>query len=88
LLPHPGDKIREIEFSGECQALNENFKTECSKLIESLLKPECLVVKKMNGKALKGSEFKDYLNLYLESFQSDELPNPKSFMVDKDSLDR
>jgi hypothetical protein len=71
-------KLGEIRFAGECQALNEGFKTECSKSIYLLLKPERLVAKKINGRTLKGSEFKDWLTLFLESFQSDDCPKPKS----------
>jgi hypothetical protein len=58
--------------------MDEDFKIELFNLIEYLLKPERLVLKKINGKNLKGSEFLEYVLQYFKLFQSDKLPQAQS----------
>jgi len=58
--------------------MDEDFKDELFSLIEHLLKPERLVLKKINGKNLKGSEFLEYVLEYFKLFQSDKLPQTQS----------
>lgn len=54
--------------------MDEEFKAELIKLIEHLLLPEKLVVKKVNGNELNGQEFYQYAQEYFFHFQSDEMP--------------
>jgi hypothetical protein len=58
--------------------MDEDFKDEIEKLIKHLLEPERLVFKKINGKDLKGIEFREYVDQYFKLFQSDELPQAQS----------
>jgi atlastin len=79
LLPYPGKKVaRGNNFFGEWNSMDEDFMPELKNSIETLLNLNALVPKRVNGKALKASEFKGYLVLYFESFLSDNLPEPKS----------
>lgn len=54
--------------------MNLTFKSNLETLIESLLTPKNLVLKKINGKELIGSEMKQYMEQYFKLFQSDNLP--------------
>ncbi|CAG9812157.1 unnamed protein product [Chironomus riparius] len=86
LLPHPGKSVagggRNIQqnkkYDGNWGAMDEDFKIELFNLIENLLKTERLVMKKINGKDLKGSEFLEYVQQYFKLFQSDKLPQAQS----------
>ena len=66
------------KYNGNWGEMDEDFKDELFSLIEHLLKPERLVLKKINGKDLKGSEFLAYVLQYFKLFQSDKLPKAQS----------
>ncbi|CAG9812153.1 unnamed protein product [Chironomus riparius] len=86
LLPYPGDSVfgnkkkskNANKYNGNWGEMDEDFKDELFSLIEYLLKPERLVLKKINGKDLKGSEFLKYVLQYFKLFQSDKLPKAQS----------
>jgi len=73
-----GSKKNSKKFYGNWGAMDEDFKEELVKLIEELLKPEKLIVKKINGTQLNGTEFLEYVNQYFKLFQSDELPKAQT----------
>jgi len=73
-----GSKKNSKKFDGNWGAMDEDFKEELVKLIEELLRPEKLIVKKINGTQLNGNEFLEYVNQYFKLFQSDELPPPQT----------
>lgn len=58
--------------------MDPDFKDEMVNLIENLLSPKHLVVKKINGSSLKCSDFKKYMMNYFTLFASDELPKTQS----------
>ncbi|KAL7015611.1 hypothetical protein ACKWTF_016546 [Chironomus riparius] len=82
LFPHPGKAVsgraQVKKYDGNWGAMDEDFKIELFNLIEYLLKPERLILKKINGKDLHGFEFLEYILQYFKLFQSDELPKAQS----------
>ncbi|XP_070497393.1 atlastin-like isoform X2 [Chironomus tepperi] len=75
LLPHPGKSVATGTrgYNGSWSKIDEDFTEELGKLVDHLLKPENLVIKKVNGSALNGDEFYEYLNGQLKVFEKDEL---------------
>ena len=79
LLPHPGKHVaRTKSYDGNWKQMDEEFKDELKLIIEKLLGPDNLVLKKINGKDLKGQELKEYIESYFILFQSDTLPQAQS----------
>lgn len=72
------NRKNKIPYNGNWADMEEEFKDEMSKLIEHLLSPDRLVMKKINGKELIGSEFYGFIDQYFQLFQSDQLPEAKS----------
>jgi atlastin len=79
LLPYPGKHVaRTKDYDGRWKLMDEEFKDELVITIEKLLGPDNLVLKKINGKDLKGLELKEYIESYFKLFQSDTLPQAQS----------
>lgn len=79
LLPYPGKIVaRTQNYNGCWSNMDEEFKTGIETFIEHLLKPENLVLKKINNKALHGFEMKEYIESFFQLFQSDLLPQAQS----------
>ncbi|CRK90025.1 CLUMA_CG003750, isoform A [Clunio marinus] len=79
LMPYPGKHVaRKKDYDGQWKLMDEEFKDELVVIIEKLLKPENLILKKINSKDLKGFEVKEYIQSYFTLFQSDTLPQAQS----------
>ncbi|XP_070505453.1 atlastin-like [Chironomus tepperi] len=79
LLPHPGKEVASNKnYDGRWSEMDEEFKDELQKLIECLLLPDNLVVKKINSMEINVEEMKEYLQNYLKLFQSNADPEVSS----------
>lgn len=79
LLPYPGKHVaRKKDFDGRWKLMDEEFKEELQIIIEKLLAPEKLILKKINSKDLRGFEVKEYIESYFKLFQSEKLPEAQS----------
>ena len=58
--------------------MDEEFKDELVIIIEKILKPDNLILKKINEKDLKSVELKEYIESYFKLFASDTLPQALS----------
>ena len=58
--------------------MSEDFRSQIIQLIENVLRPENLVVKKFAENDLKGQEFYEYIEDYFNLFQSDNLPQAQT----------
>ncbi|KAH8030693.1 hypothetical protein HPB51_011480 [Rhipicephalus microplus] len=57
LMPHPGDKVaREKSFNGRLVDINEEFREKLQELVPSILAPDNLLVKEINGRTLSCQE--------------------------------
>lgn len=79
LMPYPGKHVaRKKDYDGQWKLMDEEFKDELVIIIEKLLSPQNVVLKKINGKDLNGFELKEYIESYFKLFQSDTLPQAQS----------
>lgn len=74
-----GDRVAnqrkyKTNYNGNWDEMIDDFRSQLIQLIENVLKPEKLVVKKFAGNDLKGQEFHQYIEDYFNLFQSDNLP--------------
>ena len=67
-----------MKYDGNHGEMEKEFKNELMKLIEHLLSPKNLVIKKINQKNLTSSEYFEYVKRYLTTFQSEELPKAET----------
>lgn len=77
LLPHPGFHVaRDRNFNGSLALIDDDFKFYVKELASSLLAPENLVVKSINGKPIRARDFSQYLQAYMNVFSGNSLPKP------------
>ncbi|XP_043278003.1 atlastin isoform X3 [Venturia canescens] len=82
LMPHPGLKIAtNPKFDGRLSEIEDEFKQQLRILIPTLLAPDNLVTKKINGQVVKARELLEYFKSYIRIYKGDELPEPKSMLV-------
>lgn len=82
LLPHPGFHVaREDNFSGNLQLVDAEFKQYVKELVPSLMAPENLIVKRISGRKVRAKDLVTYLQTYLNIFNGDALPGPKTLWV-------
>lgn len=67
-----------MDYDGSWGGMDIDFKEGLEIVIDYLLKPERLVLKKINSKELNGNEVLEYIQGYLKLFQSDQLPKAQS----------
>ena len=78
LLPTPGKFVTKVIYDGSWSKMDEDFKDELKILIETLLHPQNLVIKKINNHELTAAELKNYIEVYFQVFQSNELVGAQS----------
>lgn len=82
LLPHPGFHVaRNRNFNGNLTLIDAEFKYYVKELARSLLAPENLVIKTINGKRIRAREFSEYLQTYLNVFNGNSLPELKNHLT-------
>lgn len=81
LLPHPGRKVATgVSFDGRLADIDEDFKQQVQDLVSSLLAPDNLIAKKINGQDITCQEFHIYMKAYIDVFNGGELPEPMSVL--------
>jgi len=79
LLPNPGKGVsRGKNYDGSWSGMDEEFKEELQGLVEFLLLPENLIIKKINSMDISVKEMKQYIQDYLKLFQSNQIPKVSS----------
>ncbi len=78
LLPHPGKKVAKKDFTGQLKQIDEDFQEQLLSLVPSLLSPENLVVKRINGERVTCGELCEYFKTYTQIFGDGNLPEPTS----------
>ncbi|CAN8022291.1 unnamed protein product [Ixodes persulcatus] len=81
LMPHPGLKVATAPaFDGRLADIEEAFKEQLRSLVPSVLAPDRLLVKEINGLKVTCRELLEYFQVYVNIFKGDELPEPKSML--------
>ena len=87
LMPYPGkDVARTKGYDGRWSKMDEDFLSELKLVIPSLLAPENLVVKRINGVEMNSNLLNEFIQTSFALFQSNQLPEAKSIFestVDK-----
>ena len=78
LLPFPGKAVSRANYDGSWSKMDEDFKDELKILIETLLHPNELVIKKINNLELTATELRSYIEVYFQEFQSNEIVGAQS----------
>lgn len=79
LMPHPGlNAIRNASYDGRWESLDSVFVEKLKVLIDYMLKPENLKVKRIFGEELTGKTYYNYMKAFCEAFQSPDIPNVQS----------
>jgi len=79
LLPYPGPKVAEDPtFTGKPEEMEPRFAKYLSEFVTQTLAVENLEPKKIGGKTVRSREMVDYFQKYLDIFNGDEMPQPKS----------
>ncbi|XP_030753840.1 atlastin-like, partial [Sitophilus oryzae] len=84
LMPHPGNKVATsptFDGAGRLSEIDQEFKDNLRILVPMLLAPENLVLKKINGEKVKVRDFVQYCKSYMQIYEGNELPEPKSMLV-------
>lgn len=81
LMPAPGDKVTgDVSFDGRLEDISGEFCEKVGELVRSILAPENLLVKDINGRKLSCRELATFFKAYARKFQENSLPEPKSFL--------
>ena len=78
LMPFPGKAVTRSNYDGSWLKMDEDFKDELKILIETLLHPDKLVIKKINNLELTAAELRSYIDVYFRVFQSNEIVEAQS----------
>ncbi|CAG9763960.1 unnamed protein product [Ceutorhynchus assimilis] len=81
-MPHPGIRVATSPtFDGRLAEIDQEFKDNLKVLVPMILSPENLVLKKINGEKVKVCDFVQYCKSYMQIYEGNELPEPKSMLV-------
>ncbi|KAL7014016.1 hypothetical protein ACKWTF_015699 [Chironomus riparius] len=78
LLPHPEKKVVKSSYDGRLSCMDDELRQELKNVIENLLLPENMILKKINSKELTVNEMKTFIQKYFEIFQSNKIPETKT----------
>lgn len=84
-MPSPGKVVErgyygkhKEKYDGRHLQMDEEFKEYLTDIVKTIFAPNNLKVKQISGKPISCSEMKEYINMYLEYFLSDKIPEAGS----------
>lgn len=82
LMPHPGKKVAsDKSFDGRLADIDEEFREKLLELVLSILAPENLVVKEINGRKLSCQDLMIFFKAHVDVFKGGDLPKPTSMLM-------
>uniref|UniRef100_A0A224Z004 Guanylate-binding protein n=1 Tax=Rhipicephalus zambeziensis TaxID=60191 RepID=A0A224Z004_9ACAR len=82
LMPHPGEKVAwDRSFDGRLADIKEVFREKLLELVPSILAPESLLVKEINGQKLSCQDLMIFFKAYVDIFKGGDLPKPTSMLL-------
>lgn len=78
LMPFPGTSVAQGNFNGNLNEIHPDFIKYVKELTPALFDPKNLVIKKINGQNVRVRDLLTYLQAYIDIFNGDTLPEPKS----------
>ncbi|XP_063387506.1 atlastin-like [Cydia fagiglandana] len=81
LMPHPGLTVAtNPHFNGKLADISPEFKESLRQLVPSLLSPDRLLPKSIQGQPVRARDLLLYFKAYINVFNGTELPEPKSIL--------
>ena len=80
LMPHPGVNVGKNSFDGRLSSINIDFLEQLETLVPLLVSPSKLVVKKIAGFEVTGTQLLEYFKVYVKVIQGETMPEPKSML--------
>ena len=81
LMPHPGLSVAcNPHFKGNLNDISQEFREYIQKLASSLLQPENLKTKQINGETVTCSQLVEYFRAYIKIYDGEILPEPKTML--------
>jgi atlastin len=80
LLPNPGCDVEEPDYDGNLEVTRAQFKKELLNLIPHVFAPHNLIAKEINGRKIGANEFINFLDAFINFFNSDKSPTPQNLM--------
>lgn len=82
LMPHPGMVVAQgNNFTGNLNEITPDFVKYVKELVPALFAPENLLMKKINGQTVHAQDLLKYLEAYVNVFNGEALPEPKSVLM-------
>uniref|UniRef100_L7LY69 Putative atlastin-2 n=1 Tax=Rhipicephalus pulchellus TaxID=72859 RepID=L7LY69_RHIPC len=82
LMPYPGKKVAsDKSFDGRLADIEEAFREKLQELVLSILAPENLLVKEINGQKLSCQDLMTFFKAHVDVFKGGDLPNPTSVLT-------
>ncbi|KAL1421952.1 hypothetical protein MTO96_003944 [Rhipicephalus appendiculatus] len=82
LMPSPGKKVvSDKSFDGRLADIEEEFRVKLLELVFSILAPENLLVKEINGRKLSCQDLMILFKAHVDVFKGGDLPNPTSMLM-------
>lgn len=81
-MPYPGNAVATGKDVGDdlCQ-IEPEFIANLKQLVPSILAPENLIMKKINGQKIRIRDLAVYLQTYISIFNDEQAPRPNTVMV-------
>lgn len=82
LLPYPGATVAQgNQFTGNLKEIDVDFLKNVKQLAYDLFAPGNLHTKKIHGEPVRARDFVSYLQTFVNVFNGDSLPEPKSWIT-------
>lgn len=82
LLPYPGTAVATgVNLDGDLKQIDPEFIAQVKQLVPSLLAPENLIVKRINGRKVRGRDLVTYMQAYVDIFNGNTLPDPQTAIM-------
>lgn len=72
LMPHPGQGVRNDNYTGDVSVIDREFRNQLTVLIPRILNPENLVIKKINGENLKIRDLAQSIRIYFNCYNTNK----------------
>lgn len=80
LMPHPGMVVQNGRFTGNLNQIEDDFINCAKHFVPMILETNNLIIKKINGRVVRGRELFAYINSYWTLFMDDNIPTPQSML--------
>lgn len=81
LMPFPGSVVLEENFKGKLHGINKNFIESVKQFVPSILAPENLTIRQINGQKMRICDFRTYLKIFVDAFNQNKTPTPQTLAM-------